>query len=291
MKKLTLRQAKVFIEIARTNSLTKAADSLCVTKGSISQTLTDLEQLLGVKLFERNKNKSNLTQDGNSIHPAINELITKANYIECFFEENNNKKLFIGCTKTIGDFLLPIILSEFESKYGWIPDVTINNTKKIIDDLENSKLDAALIETNFISTNIISSPWIWDELVIISSKKNHLTKEKIVTFPMLSKERWIIRENGSSCRNIFENQLLFLLDSSPETITLNSVNSILISVENNLGLSLVSSKFMGQNNYVNNIYQIKINKKFHRKFSFCYHKEKTISPELRKWFDFIKNWK
>lgn len=288
MKNITLRQAKVFIEIARTNSLTKAANNLFVTKGAISQTLTELETFLDVRLFERNKNKNHLTQDGKSIFPIINELIKKADDIECFFKKTQ-KKLFIGCTKTIGDFLLPDILSKFESEYGWLPDVNINNTKNIVDELENFNIDVALIETDFISDKLISYPWIMDELIIISSKENSLTKENTVTFPMLSKERWIIREEGSSCRNIFENQLLFFFDSSPEILTLNSINSILMSVENNLGLSFVSNKF--KKNYFENIEKIKINKKFYRRFSVCHHKDKYISPILKKWFNFINNWK
>lgn len=50
---ITFKQLRVFVAIARGGTLTQAAAQLFMTKGALSQTLSELESQLGVRLFER----------------------------------------------------------------------------------------------------------------------------------------------------------------------------------------------------------------------------------------------
>lgn len=50
---ITLKQLSVFLAIARHGSMTSAADSLFMTKGAVSQALAELENQLGIRLFDR----------------------------------------------------------------------------------------------------------------------------------------------------------------------------------------------------------------------------------------------
>lgn len=50
---VTLKQLRVFVTIAHGGSMTRAADELSMTKGAISQALGEMENQLGIRLFDR----------------------------------------------------------------------------------------------------------------------------------------------------------------------------------------------------------------------------------------------
>jgi DNA-binding transcriptional LysR family regulator len=65
---------------------------------------------------------------------------------QLFIEQGVHKQLTVGCTKTIGNYLLPDMLSQFERDEGGYHSPMIANTQVISRMLKNSKIDAALLE-------------------------------------------------------------------------------------------------------------------------------------------------
>ncbi|AEM78504.1 transcriptional regulator, LysR family [Thermoanaerobacter wiegelii Rt8.B1] len=61
---MNLRQLKIFLTVCESGSMSKAAKKLYMTQPSISQTISELEQELNVKLFERMNKKLLLTYAG-----------------------------------------------------------------------------------------------------------------------------------------------------------------------------------------------------------------------------------
>jgi LysR family pca operon transcriptional activator len=80
LKHLKLRHLTCALDVARTGSVRGAADALCVTESAVSKTLRELEEQLGVRLFERSKKGMSLTEAGrqftNYAHSALDALHT-----------------------------------------------------------------------------------------------------------------------------------------------------------------------------------------------------------------------
>jgi LysR family pca operon transcriptional activator len=80
LKHLKLRHLTCALDVARLGSVREAADALCVTESAVSKTLRELEEQLGVRLFERSSKGMLLTQAGrqfmNYAHSALNTLQT-----------------------------------------------------------------------------------------------------------------------------------------------------------------------------------------------------------------------
>lgn len=69
---------KMFIAAADTKSFTKAAERLFVSHSTVSRAVSELENELGVKLFERDNKVRGLTNAGKKLYSAAGELIILA---------------------------------------------------------------------------------------------------------------------------------------------------------------------------------------------------------------------
>src|SRR6187455_1563706 len=67
---INLRQLRAFVSIGRLGSFTKAAAALHATQPALSAQIRELEEALGVKLFDRSTRSVTLTQAGEDLSPA-----------------------------------------------------------------------------------------------------------------------------------------------------------------------------------------------------------------------------
>lgn len=66
--RIKYRHLQCFLEVARQKSLVKAADSLAVSQPAVSKTIRELEEILGARLFERNRKGTTVTRSGEIFH-------------------------------------------------------------------------------------------------------------------------------------------------------------------------------------------------------------------------------
>lgn len=288
---ITFKQLSVFVTIAHHGSMTLAADALFMTKGAISQTLAELENQLGVRLFDRQHARLFINHEGRKLLPVADELLARMQGVETLFgEKSQDTHLRLGCTKTIGSYLLPDMLKGFAKGNGWMPQSVIANTQEISKMVDHFEIDVALLEGPATEPNLISEPWLNDEMVVIAGRDHALAKEKIVPYARLSQERWLLREQGSSSRAFFDNQLALHLDNPQVALSLNAFDAILSCVAHNLGITFISKRVLQQPFYAGHFVQLHTEQRFMRKLTLCYHKNKFISPTLQSWLSFSHSW-
>lgn len=72
---VTLRQLRAFVAVARTGSFTLAAESLFITQSALSGLIKELEQSLGLRLFDRSTRRLQLSEVGRELQPHINKIL------------------------------------------------------------------------------------------------------------------------------------------------------------------------------------------------------------------------
>lgn len=105
---ITLRQLEIFLGIYDQKSLSKAAAKLCVTTSAASQSLKELERILGTELFERKSNGLFPTDAASALLPLATLVVTKASEIEDIFaarEKGLAGKLIIGANRACGIYM------------------------------------------------------------------------------------------------------------------------------------------------------------------------------------------
>lgn len=289
---ITLRQLSVFVAVARHGSMTQACEALFMTKGAVSQTLAELERRLGVRLFDRQHARLYLNHEGKKLLPIADELLERQRHlVQLFGDDKTDAGFRLGCTRTIGSYLLPDMLEAFERRYGWMPEPVIANTTEITGMLDRFEVDMALLEGPVTGTDLITEPWLEDEMVVVAGKHHPLTREQPVSLERLGRERWLLREPGSGSRAFFDNGLAMAFVMPPVVLSFNASDALLSCVYRNLGITFISSRMLTQPLYAGHFVPLVLDQRFRRQFTLCYHRNKFLSAPLEKWRAFSRNQK
>ncbi|MDE7169739.1 MAG: LysR family transcriptional regulator, partial [Mucispirillum sp.] len=76
---MNLKVLRYFLEIAKTENISKAADNLYITQPALSRHIMELENELGVKLFTRDKRRLQLTEEGALLVKRSEEILSLVN--------------------------------------------------------------------------------------------------------------------------------------------------------------------------------------------------------------------
>ena len=288
---ITLKQAQVFLATARTEHLGKAAQRLYMTKGAVSQALREFENQLGVHLFDRNHPRILLNHEGRRLLPLADELVGRAAELEHFFRGDNGAAddfLLAGCSKTIGNYLMPGLIAGFETRHGWLPDVHIANSGEILRLIASFTLDMALLEGEERHPDLTFEPWLEDDMVVIAPSSHPLANGVRHTVDRLASERWILREQDSGTREYFANTLGAALGRYTIALTLGSPAAIMEAVAQGLGVTFASRFCTGHFPQTERFSVIELERSFPRIFSLCYHSRKYHAAGMRAFLDFCR---
>jgi len=153
MESLELR---IFREVARENSISKAAENLNYVQSNVTAHIKRLEEELGTTLFIRHGKGVTITADGEKLlHYAdsILELLDRA--VSEFQIEN--LRLRIGATQTLAASRLPSWIADYQKKFSNVScSIVTGSQEKLIDLLENQMIDCAFVEQRYINSHITS---------------------------------------------------------------------------------------------------------------------------------------
>lgn len=232
---------RTFLTLCQTMNYRLAAERIHLSQPAVTKQIQALEQSLQTKLF---------FYDGHTLHKTENCLLLERYAIsqQYQFEELQlallNKKrtnLRIGATKTIGDYVLIDAIKDYLRDPSHELSLVVDNTKHLLQMLDENQLDFAVIEGTFSKTKYDSYLLRMEPFVGICAKGSPLCGKHLSVEDLLS-ETIIVREEGSGTRRIFEERLMasgYELSDFPREISISSFVSIKALVENGIGISFL----------------------------------------------------
>lgn len=238
---MTLRHMKIYIKVYETQSITQAARELNMTQPAVTRTIQEIEHYYGVCLFERINKRLYRTVIGQ-------QLYTQALHMAEAFE-NMEKELRdwdsfgmirVGATSTLGSFLLPPLITDFQKKYPGIEiQAAISNGDTLQQGLLENRIDIALVENHLDSPELHAELLGGDRLVLILPPGHPLLfKEEVVLRDILDYPL-LLREKGSTARTFLDHC------SAAQGITLSpvwesvSTQALIHGVQCGIGISFL----------------------------------------------------
>jgi LysR family transcriptional regulator, transcriptional activator of the cysJI operon len=289
---MTLRHLSIFTVVSDTLSMTKAAQKLFIAQPSVSQSIAELERDLGVRLFERLNGKLFLTVNGQQFLPYARHVSSLMSEVSDIFSGSNaREKLRAASTLTVGTTVFNRIIRSFKEKN---PSCDIyfrtENTRIVENLILSDKIDIALIEGNVKSPHILTIPVMDDELVVIMHPGNPLLRIKNIKAKDLLEQQFILREEGSGTRELFENVMRRKSITYSIAGEMNNAEAIKLAVAAGLGISVISRRSIEKELQRKELCAVEIpDLRFSRKFSIIYHKNKFVTSFMRNFIDIAKS--
>jgi DNA-binding transcriptional LysR family regulator len=198
-------QLRTFVVAADELNFTRAAELLHLTQPAVSQQIKELENFFQLPLFERRGRQVQLSLAGEKLRPYARHILSQVDEARTMLWELAGRvygKLLVGSGNTLGIYLLPMLLGQFQDEY---PDVLVSlkvdETSEILEMLSHGELDIALLEespTESKLRQLVRKPFLKDELVLIappegisSTRKfpsNHVSQAELLSYPIIMRQ-------------------------------------------------------------------------------------------------------
>lgn len=210
---MELKHLKYFVAVAEEQSYTKAAQRLFISQPPLSRQIQNLENELGVQLFERGSRPVKMTEVGQFFYLHAVKLLTQAKEIKSMTQRvgSAEKTLTIGFVGSLLFGLLPKILYLFRQQQPQLKiELKEMNTKLQIESLKEGSIDVGFGRLR-ISDPAIRRILLRNETLVVAVHEQHrfsqaapglhlsdLTHENILIFPNHAKPNF-----STQIRNLF----------------------------------------------------------------------------------------
>ena len=184
---MELRTLKYFLEIAREENMSRAAERLDITQSALSKQIKALEEELGKALFIRHSSSIELTEEGVILRKRAEDIISMASRITEEFsamDEVIGGNIYFGAAETYNISHLAAIIRNFRKSYpAFHYHITSGDTEQVTEKLDKGLLDFAMIveEPNWNKYNAIKLPF-YDRWGLVMPSDSELAVNDSITF-------------------------------------------------------------------------------------------------------------
>ena len=200
----SLKQLEYFCAVVELSHFGKAAERCFVTQSTLSAGIQELENQLGVQLFERSKRKVLTTPLGLQLYDkAMKLLADAAGFVELAGQGGKplSGVLRLGCIPTISPFFLPKVLPCIRRQF---PDLQLHlvegQTRECLDRLRRGELDVALIAFPYEVGNLKWQRVGAESFFAAIPGKHPLSKRRSIHSDALPQDELLLLEEGHCLR-------------------------------------------------------------------------------------------
>lgn len=290
---MDLKSLEIFIYVAEQNSFTKAAQKLGYTQAAVSFQIKQLEQSLGVMLFERINHSIKLTPKGKELLQIAHQILDLSDDMikRAKSEENEIKgNVTIAMADSLCHWLFWDNYSSFHNKF---PEVSLKIYSGTTDEMlrlakQNDVDFIFTLEKHLYDSNYITVKEHPVSIHFVASNKNKKLDDRVYSLSDIMNERFILTEKGMSYREPLDERLARNSCEITPVFEIGDTDLICRLVEQNMGISylpdLVTKPFVdkGKIKYINvgdvssDIW-----------IQMLYHRNKVITPTIQAVMDYL----
>jgi DNA-binding transcriptional LysR family regulator len=235
---------RTFLAVRRNRNYTRAAEEVFLTQPAVSRQMRQLEEELGVRLFEQIGKTLHLTDAGETLAVEAEKLLgAMERAAEAVHSHRSPERgsIRIGASTTPGFYLLPDLLGRFHRRFPKVGlQYTVENSLRIEQMLVRNELDLGFVGARLSSEELELTPLVEDEIVCFTSPSHRLAKVRRISPGSLGEELWITREKGSATRLLFEDWLSSQRGGIRNAIELTCPETCKALVAAGIGISFMS---------------------------------------------------
>lgn len=243
IRSLTLRQLQIFVAAAKNLSFARTAEELHLTPPAVSMQLKQLEENIGLPLFERSGREVRLTAAGGLfVHHAARILgeIKDTEFSLQSLLDAETGQITVGMVSTAKYFMPRMLAGYSRENQGVEVQFMVGNREVILQKLVDNELDLAIMGRMPSEVDATSLPMAVHPYVIVAPPDHPLGSAKSFDLQELRGETFLLREEGSGSRRVAEEMFKNHLFTPAKTLSLGSNETIKQAVMAGMGVSLIS---------------------------------------------------
>lgn len=288
------RILNTFIQVAESNSFTRAAEKLGYSQPTVSFQIKQLEQELGIQLFERIGHTVSLTEQGKEVL-SYAQHICHLTQTMTHKKNDSNKPAGIIRIGMADSLCVPLILNHFQQFRETYPAVRLQVITAGTDDLFHlldhnevdiiCALDAPVYDTTYriVHKEMISAHFVCSAMHPLA-KKSNIQLQELLDYPFL------LTEKGMSYRRLLDERLAKYEMSIEPVLEISNPDLICQLIEQNMGISFLPDYVT--NKAVENKSVVKMNiEHFDITLSkqLIYHRDKWITSSMKALIQHLSN--
>lgn len=230
-----------FLKLCETMNYHETARLLNMTQPAVTQHIQALEAEYGCRLFLYDRKRLTATPSADILEMYARGAVFNENRLRTSLGKAAARRLRIGATKSIGEYMINEIAAAYLQDSGHLADITVDNTERLLHLLDENRLDFALVEGSFRKSRYDYRLFRRENLTGICAKDHPLAGRQVPLESLFS-ETLILREPGSGTREIFTNILLehgYSGENFARTLMASEFSLLVGLVERNVGISFV----------------------------------------------------
>ena len=240
---ITFRQLKVFDAVAQHRSYTKAAQTLFLSQPAVSMQIKQLEESLGLPLFEQLGKKIYLTEAGKEFYNharAISRELADAEEVLEGMKGLGGGRLAVSVASTANYFATRLLAAFAKAHEGITISLDVTNRRGLLDQLENNETDLVIMGRPPEELDLLTQSFAENPLVVIAPPDHPLARQRKIPFERLQEETFVVREPGSGTRIAMERFFSERGVTLTTGMEMTSNEAIKQAVGAGLGLGIVS---------------------------------------------------
>jgi DNA-binding transcriptional LysR family regulator len=240
---MDVRQLEMFRAVAEETSFTRAARRLNVSQSAVSRQLQLLEAEVGGPLLHRSPKGITLTAEGELLLRTANRV--HRDIREAMWEISETQKLKRGRLSIAGGmtacmYVLPKLLKRFRALHKDVDlMVTSGSADSVLGLIRNHRVDLALLTLPIVGPDLEVRPVLREELVVVSARRNPLTRSHLIDARSLARHPLVLFEQGSNTRRVIDHFFLTQQIQMNVAMETESVEIIKAMVASGLGITLI----------------------------------------------------
>jgi DNA-binding transcriptional LysR family regulator len=239
---MTLHQLTIFLAVAKFRSFTQAADDLKMSQPDVSVQIRNLENEIGLSLFERLGKKIRLTEAGEVLKERATNICSQLEDTRQLLAELKGMvrgSLVVGASTTIGMYLLSKPIGEFSRRFPGIKTYLKTGTTGAVEEMVLNAVVDLGFTVGVPIPEVKGEIFMNDELVLIHLPRHPFSAKKQVRLEDLYNENFILRGPGSLSHRVFVN-LFRDKETRPNIgMELDNTQAVKWAVAEGLGISLI----------------------------------------------------
>ena len=239
---MLLNQITAFIETARRQSVSRAAEALFISQPALTARLKGLESDLGAELFVRGPRGMRLTDAGNAFLPyAVRalETLTDGRMQVNALERGGAGRLAIGAAPAVSTYVLPPLLKRFSEGYPRVSvSVRTGHSEEILDLVLREQVTLGLVRA-LQHPDIVSTPLYEDRLILVVEPHHPFASEGRIRMKNLAEEQLVQFDRTSSYHDLTSALFVTAGVSPAGRMELDNIDAAKKMVEQGFGVALL----------------------------------------------------